>query len=266
MNPDEPTKEEVKDYRRMAKQWLKRKNLVRMVVRLSGEFHQIMEITPNCINKRFRDDLIRTPKLVGWRKEIWSNFRKTTLKKFYAYKTSDAIYNEGAACAFLDNMHFGYEQLVKSAPRGPSLKMVLEQYTPLDAEEKIQVKLTVGRIMKTLAKAETRILGFRPSEKKRFALGESENANAIYGDYGEFSHGTDATKIYNMLLLFGDYVDTLPSRMKIFRFLKILLDKEMPHDFEAFTQICKRIGLKGTEGRERDRKNVEGSSLVIAVP
>ena len=60
--------------------------------------------------------------------------------------------------------------------------------------------------------------------------------------------------IYIVLISLGEIVDQLPSRKAIFRFIKEIMGKDMPHDEEAFTLICKRIGLMGTKGREREKK------------
>jgi hypothetical protein len=69
------------------------------------------------------------------------------------------------------------------------------------------------------------------------------------------SSGTDASLVYIMLLLFGDYLEQQRSRKHAYDKLQALFgDDPMPHSYESFELICKRIGFVGRSYRRRNAR------------
>lgn len=266
MNPDVPTKEELDQYRRWVKNWLKRKNLNKAIIRFAGEYLQIFNKKPDCINKKLRKALGQTPQLEGWRKEIWINLKKTIFRNCHVNSGNNKYFDYGEAVARLDNLLFGLEKIQQSTPGGPSSNSFLKPYLPLDKNEKMEITKAQRLFIEKFVEAENQRRDLSPSQKEQIALGEAKGARAIYNDDGQFFHATDATKVYYMMLLLGDYIELLPSRAKIFQFLKIVLGTDMPHDEEAFVALCKRIELKGVKGREKDENNIKGHVQIPMSP
>lgn len=70
-----------------------------------------------------------------------------------------------------------------------------------------------------------------------------------------FSSGTDASLIYLIFLVFGDYLEQQRSRKHAYDQLQALLgDDPIPHSYESFELICKRIGFVGRSYRRRKKR------------
>jgi hypothetical protein len=160
-------------------------------------------------------------------------------------------------------MFYGLDKIISNSPGIPPITKIFKPFLTLDKDEKREAKKSLRHFSKSLETAEKQKLKLPPSQKAMIAAGEAKGAQAVFDDNGSFIHQSDATLIYILLITFGDAIDQLPSRKAIFRFLKAILGKDMPHDEQAFNQICKRIGLKGTKGREREK---QGSALRMRDP
>jgi len=246
---------ELKAYKRMVKTALKPENMTATLIRCFADCNRAYNFKPNYINKKLRAAVERAAPSDDWRKKAWENLQATIFRKTPTDPKEDQFYKYGKATAQLDNLLHGLDKIMFSSPEFPSISKIFKPFLPLDKEEQRQTKKSLRHFAKCLKNVEAAKPKLPPSQKELIAKGEAKGAQAVYDDNGSYIHKTDATMIYIALISLGEIVDQFPSRKAIFRFLKEVMGQDMPHDEEAFTLICKRIGLKGTKGREREKKN-----------
>jgi len=262
MKIDTTTKAELKKYRRAAKNIFKHKNFTETCIRLNGECHQLQNRKPTFASAKLRHALETVLKLEGWREKIWEKLFATVFQKSQLPPTDNPFYKYGLKFSLLENLLHGIGKLQSNDRSAPTIRSVYKPYLAIDKNEQKEAK----KFIAVLARVETARSKLPPSKKAQIAEGEAQGAQGIFDDNGGLVFETDATKIYIMLLLCGDYIEQLPSRQKIFRFLKTVMGKEMPHEEEAFMQICKRIGLKGSKGRKLANKEIKGQAMPPVTP
>jgi hypothetical protein len=200
-----------------------------------------------------------------WRLKVWKLLLSTVFR---------GIQNAGDASVDLDSERCGFivglfDSISKALDIGEKSKAKFSGFGLMSSE--LPEFLEVGGLLKgqdllavaATIEADSELAG----TSSDFLMGYSKGLKALIDvnlttSSSHLSSGTDASLIYIALLVFGDYLEQQRSRKHAYDKLQALFsDNSMPHSYESFELICKRIGFVGASYRRRKKRSKDQPEL-----
>ena len=224
-------------------------------LRLPAEYYLVKD---NALPTEFAENKLingfRRP--TQWRLKVWKALLNTAFNDIKNFKPERSI----GCCAAVIGLHSTNQQILDLIDdEDREILDEISQYMPSVAltdaveanYEKINKALNFERFSDLVKKEAPEQLG---ALYQGYGKGINMLSSVASDGRVQVTKETLLTEVYVTMLIFGDYIQELPTVEVVYYFLKSGMEGNMPQDLDTFRRACSRIGFVGASERRRRRR------------